>query len=168
MSGQHTLGKLQAGVSIFQGREVFTAVSEQNTQKIVALFGFCGADDEQESIANVRRVAACWNACEGSSTEWLDFQSSAEAEDQFGKQEPFESRCSNALRRGVVFMEQRDELLAALKMMNRAYVNLLHSGRDLIVMLGGACCDAVDAMEAADPSLKASRAAIAKAEGGAA
>lgn len=68
MSIQHTQGKLQAGVSIFQGREVFPAVSAENTQKIVALFGLCGADDEAESIANLLRFVACWNKFHGTST----------------------------------------------------------------------------------------------------
>ena len=33
-------------------------VEAANTQKIVALLGFCGAPDEEESIANARRIVA--------------------------------------------------------------------------------------------------------------
>ena len=54
------------------------------------------------------------------------------------------------------------ELLAELKNLHRAYVNLLESGRDRIVALGGDC-DPVDRMEQDDPHLRAAKAAIAKA-----
>jgi hypothetical protein len=73
MSAQHTPGRLQAGVSLYGGGiEHFTAVSEGNTQKIVALCGLAGAADELESIANACRLAACWNACEGLDTDKLE------------------------------------------------------------------------------------------------
>ena len=62
--------------------------------------------------------------------------------------------------------KQRDELLAALDGMNRAYVNLMENGRDSIIMLGGEC-DHVDVMERDDPHLRESRAAIASVKGGA-
>lgn len=67
----------------------------------------------------------------------------------------------------VKMRTQRDELLAALKNMNRAYVNLLENGRDRIREFGGPC-DPVDVMEASDQNLRESRAVIAKVEGGAA
>lgn len=56
------------------------------------------------------------------------------------------------------------ELLDELKRMRRAYVSLLETGRDRIIQAGGQC-DSVEEMEAADPNLKSSRAAIAKATG---
>jgi len=55
------------------------------------------------------------------------------------------------------------DLLAALKMLYRSYVNLLEAGRDRIIELGGQC-DAVDLMERADQSLINSRESIARAE----
>lgn len=58
------------------------------------------------------------------------------------------------------------ELLEALKNMRRAYVNLMESGRDRIIFLGGEC-DPLDVMEAGDPNLRTSAAAIAKATGAA-
>lgn len=61
--------------------------------------------------------------------------------------------------------KQRDELLAALEKMNRAYINLMENGRDRIVMLGGDC-DPVDVMERSDPCLLESRALIASVKGG--
>lgn len=54
------------------------------------------------------------------------------------------------------------ELLDELKALRRAYVNLLESGRDRIIDLGGTC-DPVDVMERNDPALRSSFAAIAKA-----
>lgn len=62
--------------------------------------------------------------------------------------------------------KQRDDLLAALEKMNRAYVNLIENGRDRIVQLGGDC-DPVDVMERDDPHLRESRTAIASVKGGA-
>jgi hypothetical protein len=56
------------------------------------------------------------------------------------------------------------DLLAELKSLRLAYVNLLEIGRDRILGLGGTC-DPVDVMEAGDPALKSASAAIARAEG---
>lgn len=56
------------------------------------------------------------------------------------------------------------EILAELKRLAHAYVNLLEIGRDRIVALGGSC-DRVDLMEAGDVALISARAVIAKAEG---
>lgn len=57
------------------------------------------------------------------------------------------------------------DLLAEIKRLRLAYVNLLEVGRDRILSLGGTC-DPVDVMEAADPAIRAADAAILKAEGG--
>lgn len=53
--------------------------------------------------------------------------------------------------------------LDALRALYRAYVQLLESGRDRIVSLGGDC-DPVERMESGDPALHAARAVIAKLE----
>jgi hypothetical protein len=60
----------------------------------------------------------------------------------------------------IDLLKQRDELLAALEKMNRAYVGLMENGRDRIIMLGGDC-DQVDVMERNDPNLCEIRATIA-------
>ncbi len=60
--------------------------------------------------------------------------------------------------------KQRDELLAALEKMNRAYVILMESARDRICDLGGEC-DGIEVMEINDPYLRESRAAIASVKG---
>jgi hypothetical protein len=52
-----------------------------------------------------------------------------------------------------------ERLREVLKMMIRAYVNLLECGRDRIIALGGQC-DPVDVMEASTPELIAARAAL--------
>lgn len=59
------------------------------------------------------------------------------------------------------------ELLTALKDLRRAYINLLESGRDRIIAIGGTC-DPVDVMEANDPWLREVTQVIAKATGSAA
>lgn len=48
------------------------------------------------------------------------------------------------------------EAVTELKALDLAYVNLLESGRDRIIMLGGSC-DPVDVMEQADPFLRRAR-----------
>lgn len=60
--------------------------------------------------------------------------------------------------------KQRNELLAALELMNRAYVNLMENGRDRIIMLGGDC-DPVEVMERGDLNLQESRTTIANVKG---
>lgn len=55
---------------------------------------------------------------------------------------------------------ERDRLRQALKDLAHAYVNLLESGRDRIVSLGGDC-DSVEVMERGDPYLKKAREALA-------
>jgi hypothetical protein len=56
-------------------------------------------------------------------------------------------------------------LVRALKDLIRAYVSLLETGRDRIIMHGGQC-DSVDVMEAADPFLREARAALLAAQPG--
>ncbi len=76
---------------------------------------------------NAKRIVACVNACKGSSTEWLEFQTSADRVEQFGPPEPFETRYTKELQKGLEYMEQRDSLLAALRsakhMLTRDYID---------------------------------------------
>ena len=55
----------------------------------------------------------------------------------------------------------RDELVHALRRLDRAYVRLLENGRDRITFLGGQC-DSVPVMEAQDIELEAARATLKK------
>ncbi len=80
-----------------------------------------GPDFRAESISfrafesgNARRIVACVNACNGSSTEWLEFQYNDERLDQLGEPEPFETRYTNELRKALQIMEHRDQLLEAM------------------------------------------------------
>ena len=78
---------------------------------------------QTERKENARRLVACWNACEGSSTEWLEFQNDPDRIDQFGPPEPFQTRYTMELQKAVKTMEQRDQLLAAIKRLASAAQN---------------------------------------------
>ena len=80
-----------------------------------------GEQVEARQEANMRRLVACWNACDGSSTGWLEFQTSADRVDQFGPPEPFETRYTKELQKGVAFMEQRNALLELLDQVVKAF-----------------------------------------------
>ena len=56
------------------------------------------------------------------------------------------------------------ELVEALEKLYKKYVNLLESGRDRILELGGTC-DPVDVMEMSDPGLRDARNALSKYKG---
>jgi hypothetical protein len=65
MSGQHTQGRLVAEQSEMTGR----LISETDQRPIATVWS--GAF-EGLGQANARRLAACWNACDGASTELLE------------------------------------------------------------------------------------------------
>lgn len=153
-----------------------------------AVIGWTGFDStrvKEDAETNARRIVACVNACAGIPTADLErsgnsvtpiFEMLIEARKQRAelqseidviKQNIALAATCNHIARMEQAETQRDELLAALEMMNRAYVNLMENGRDRIIMLGGEC-DPVDVMESNDPNLRESRAAIASVEGGAA
>ena len=73
----------------------------------------------------------------------------------------FGSNCSIVLNSADIhtLLAERDALRKALAHLVQGYVNTLESGRDRIVELGGQC-DPLDVMEAADPYLRAARAAL--------
>ena len=60
----------------------------------------------EETAANARRIVACWNACEGVDTEWLEQCGSDESTRMFSL--PHWVKHADELR------AQRDELLEAL------------------------------------------------------
>lgn len=120
----HTNGRLQLDDAQPGDIRRYLLAESEGPPYFLASVPLDGQVPDAKAEANARRLVAAWNACEGSSTEWLEFQSSAEAEDAFGKLEPFETRYSGALLRGVMFMEQRDELLAALKHIEGAALDL--------------------------------------------
>lgn len=97
---KHTPEPWSAGVIKYKGEWHFTAVPVGNEGKITALCGLAGANGEDESIANARRIVACVNACAGIPT----YQLTAENDNPTNLGEVID-----AIR------DQRDELLAALE-----------------------------------------------------
>jgi hypothetical protein len=95
----HTAGIMKPGVSKVFGSDAFTAVPDGNESTIVAVFGFCGAPDESESIANAKRFCAVWNALNGIPLN--EIESAAQS-----------GSISHALHKVI---SQRDELLEALE-----------------------------------------------------
>lgn len=95
---KHTPEPWSAGVIKYKGEWHFTAVPVGNEGKITALCGLAGANGEDESIANARRIVACVNACAGVETGHLE---------KYGLPD-FAQKISD-------LREQRDELLAALE-----------------------------------------------------
>lgn len=154
---QHTPGRLE----VLDGRRISVTIPNEvaggfDSHCVALAFN---TDGRLDAEANARRLVACWNACDGVETDLLE----AAGDGLLAKSLKQVGHKHDALRSAEA---QRDELLVALGKMNRAYVNLLESGRDRIVMLGGEC-DPVDVMEANDPNLRESRSAIAKVKGGA-
>lgn len=127
-------------------------VSEANPNIAICFMAHDGTEQNERGEANARRVVACVNACAGIDTELLEIIAD-----------------NDKTLAGVIanVEKQRDELLAALEKMNRAYVILMESARDRICDLGGEC-DGIEVMERNDPYLRESRAAIASVKGGAA
>lgn len=120
-----------------------------------AVIGGFEQEDRAEMKANARRIVACVNACAGCATEVLETAPVGFFNSTYGHPKYLEE-----------ITKQRDELLAALEKMNRAYVILMESARDRICDLGGEC-DGIDVMERNDPYLRESRAAIASVKGSA-
>lgn len=67
---------------------------------------------DDEVIA--RRLVACWNACIGVPTDWLEAQSNEALAAMFGTVAPLHMRLQNAMQEAVAAKNQRDALLAAL------------------------------------------------------
>lgn len=67
MSTQHTQGQLVTGSSELDQMDL---ISEDGLEFVAAMHEFGSMPGKRE--ANARRLAACWNACEGVSTEDLE------------------------------------------------------------------------------------------------
>ena len=72
--------------------------------------------------------------------------------------------CAAAPAPQPVHQGERAELVEAFGKLYKKYVNLLESGRDRILDLGGSC-DPVDVMEMSDPELRDARTALSKYKG---
>lgn len=146
---EHTQGRLH--VHHDHGWLVVTDEKENLYLKVVKGLG------TSIDLANARRLVACWNVCEGLSTEVL--------ESILTMGDTMKSRFAMRDKVELDMQQQRYDLIEALKELDRAYVNLLHTGRGRLED-AGVVCDPVDVMVRSDPNLRSARAAIAKATGG--
>lgn len=96
MSAKHTQGKAIPAVSSFPPIGPCYSVGMQDTKVAIAITGKFGEPDADISEANARRIAACWNACDGIPTAWL------------------EGGAADILEHSIALIKQRDELLALL------------------------------------------------------
>lgn len=105
MSTAHTKGRL-----IVKGRY---SVCTEDGETEVANTRWTTLDSSNDE-ANARRIAACWNACDGIETSALELMvgdlSIKEQITASGKAKP-----RPATHRAIVYRQQRDELLKALK-----------------------------------------------------
>lgn len=100
MSAQHTQGRLRLSASgaLYVGDPKVLAGLKIHSPWIVDAW-----EGDDEADANMRRLAACWNACEGLSTEALERLGTLDR-----------ARVELDVIR-VQAIAQRDELLAALR-----------------------------------------------------
>lgn len=103
MSAQHTPGRLCVAVDIFDNDGMpETALQALGGAATVAVALEFGPNNPGMREANARRLVACWNACDGISTESLESEGNA----ALGW-----ARTASKLIHATT---QRDELLAAL------------------------------------------------------
>lgn len=99
MIGKHTPGRLNVAVEVFDNDGVpETVIQGLGAAASVAVALDFGANNKGMREANARRLVACWNYCEGVSTEHLE---------KYGMPD-FAQKISD-------LREQRNELLEALK-----------------------------------------------------
>lgn len=109
MEAQHTPGRLEVAVQIFDNDGAPESVIQgMGGAASVAVALDFGANNHGMREANARRLAACWNACEGIPTEALEAQQSGGLPWSVADQIDKLAALSRAER-------QSDELLAALK-----------------------------------------------------
>ena len=95
-----------------------------------------------KAVANARRLVACWNACNGVSTERLE---------DMGR--PLMAHLIGCDERAARMVQERGELLVSLKAMLDRYTSLVN------------CGDAGHWNPETEPDVISARAAIAKVEG---
>lgn len=93
---KHTKGQVIAAVSNFPHVGQCHSVGITGTKVAIAVTGKVDELDADISEANARRIAACWNACDGIPTAWL------------------EGGAADILEHSIALIKQRDELLALL------------------------------------------------------
>ncbi len=103
---KHTQGKTIPAVSSVSQIGPCYAVGMQDTKVAIAITGKFDKPDSDISEANARRIAACWNACEGIDTGMLENITT------LGDTLASRFRMRDKVERDL--QAQRDELLAAL------------------------------------------------------
>lgn len=103
---KHTQGKAIPAVSSISQIGSCYAVGMQDTKVVIAITGKFDKPDSDITEANARRIAACWNACEGIDTGMLENITT------LGDTLASRFRMRDKVERDL--QAQRDELLAAL------------------------------------------------------
>lgn len=104
---KHTQGKAIPAVSSVSQIGPCYAVGMQDTKVVIAITGKFDKPDSDISEANARRIAACWNACEGLDTGLLKNITT------LGDTLASRFRMRDKVERDL--QAQRDELLTALQ-----------------------------------------------------
>lgn len=122
MSAQHTPGRLESKTHTYGIADTgdYDSIFEiWGGEKVIAWFG--GEDTDE---ANARRLVACWNACEGIDTEYLEGDESL----------------PHYARR---LMTQRDELLAALEKIAGFTLSQFMGPHDMALECVTVACDSI-------------------------
>lgn len=90
-------------ITLYGVQAKWHAIGIEGTTTAVALMGLCGDSRDAASAADARRLAACWNACEGIDTDNL---------------ENFPGWIKNGFAPGVMVVAERDKLLVELAAAN--------------------------------------------------
>ena len=119
MAGNHTPGRLKYRAN---GDANSFALLDADTGDWFMSLLVNGQQFESQQIANLRRLAACWNFCLGTSTDWLEGWQAVETTELFGAPPPIDATLRQWMERATTHSQrasdaeaQRDELLAAIE-----------------------------------------------------
>jgi hypothetical protein len=124
-------------------------VADCGTVEVVETMHKSGRDPMVDIPANVRRIAACVNACDGVPTEWLENYANQEMAEFFGQGRPLDEALRHWMQEWSTACRQRDELVAILKVCMRAIQFVpRHKGEEWDQQLRSAWVSARDALVA--------------------
>lgn len=148
---QHTPGRL----FVTESQEHWGRVNCHITAEVdQAMIGSIWVNSTEQNRADARRLVACWNACEGIQTELL--------EQYYSDRDGLDAALDQAsLRKHATAVQQRDELLEALKGAVSALDALIEKVDRTGINRSSQFYNALDQIDNAE-------ATIAKVEGGAA
>ena len=97
---------------------------------------------EEKQRANLQRLAACWNACEGVPMDWLASWANPEIREMFGSFDPLHivlrkwmEKAMEHSQRAAAAVAQRDELLAARQVLGAERIRLEAERDELLAAL---------------------------------